>query len=251
MTVNRKSASQLVDAVVSVSEYVLTSHSEREYFCGVPSSIIYNIGSADTAALSPRSDPQDGLIFGYIGRLEDEKGIQVLLQATEYLSGSNWRLRIAGAGLDNYVKVLKRRFSDPRIEWLGFTEAKQFYASIDVTIVSSVWNEPLSRTVIETFASGKSAICALSGGIPEIANLGKVVATYPPRDARGLAAIMDRAMQDTELWRSGGFRDANSLDFFADASIVTRYRAMYQDKVTDRAMPEGSWGNLLQRSSTP
>jgi hypothetical protein len=62
---------------------------------------------------------------------------------------------------------------------------------------------------------------------------------------------MDRAMQDTELWRSGGFRDANSLDFFADASIVTRYRAMYQDKVTDRAMPEGSWGNLLQRSSTP
>jgi glycosyltransferase involved in cell wall biosynthesis len=251
MTVNRKSASQLVDAVVSVSEYVLTSHSEREYFCGVPSSIIYNIGSADTAALSPRSDPQDGLIFGYIGRLEDEKGIQVLLQATEYLSGSNWRLRIAGAGLDNYVKVLKRRFSDPRIEWLGFTEAKQFYASIDVTIVSSVWNEPLSRTVIETFASGKSAICALSGGIPEIANLGKVVATYPPKDARGLAAIMDRAMQDTELWRSGGFRDANSLDFFADASIVTRYRAMYQDKVTDRAMPEGSWGNLLQRSSTP
>ena len=46
------------------------------------------------------------------------------------------------------------------------------------------------------------------------------------------------------------FSGCKSLDFFADASIVARYRAMYQDKVTDRALPEGSWENLLQRSTT-
>jgi glycosyltransferase involved in cell wall biosynthesis len=230
MTANRRSASQLVDAVVSISEYVLNCHTQRGYFSAAPSSVIYNIGGTDTAR-SPRNEQADTLVFGYIGRLEDEKGIRVVLEATRYLSGANWRLRIAGVGLERYVDTLKRRFSDPRIEWLGFTTAQQFYASIDVTIVSSVWPEPLSRTVIETFASGKSAICAQSGGIPEIAILGKVVATYPAKDARALAGLMDNALVDTDLWRSGGFRDGNALNLFTDTSIVARYRAMYQDVV--------------------
>ncbi len=218
LTVNRRASSELVDAVVSISEYVLNRHTQHGYFPGSPSAVIYNIGGTGTA-FSPRSERQRELTFGYIGRLEDEKGIRVVLEATEYLSGSNWRLRIAGTGLDHYVNSLKRKFSNPRIEWLGFASATQFYESIDVTIISSVWPEPLSRTVIETFSAGKSAICAQSGGIPEIASLGKVVATYPPKDSRRLAAIMDAAMLDVELWRSGGFRDAN-----AESCLVT-YRS--------------------------
>jgi glycosyltransferase involved in cell wall biosynthesis len=226
LTANRRSASQLVDAVVSISEYVLNCHTQSGYFSGSPSSVIYNIGGTESV-LRPRDDGEDSLVFGYIGRLEDEKGIRIVLEAARHLTASNWRLRIAGIGLDGYVDALKQEFSDPRIEWLGFTSAEEFYASIDVTLVSSVWPEPLSRTVIETFASGKSAICAQSGGIPEIAILGKVVATYPAKDARALASTMSRAMKESDLWRGGGFRDANALSLFTDAAIVTRYRAMY------------------------
>lgn len=228
LTVNRRSASQLVDAVVPISDYVLKRHMERGYFSAASSSVIHNIAGM-CATLSPRNDPRNTLIFGYIGRLEDEKGIEIVLEAIGYLSASNWRLRIAGVGLDGYVNLLKQKFTDPRIEWLGFANAREFYASIDVTLISSVWPEPLSRTVIETFAAGKSAICAESGGIPEIARLGKVVATYPAKDARALAVLMDRAMQDTELWRSGGFRDAHTMSLFTEKSIVSRYRAIYQD----------------------
>jgi glycosyltransferase involved in cell wall biosynthesis len=235
MTVNRRSASQLVDAVVSISGYVLDSHVQRGYFSRSPSSVIYNIGGNDTVPRL-RNDGGNTLIFGFIGRLEDEKGIQFLLEATRHLSGANWRLRIAGVGLDSYVDALKHQFGDPRIEWLGFTDAQRFYASIDVTIISSVWQEPLSRTVIETFASGKSAICAQSGGIPEIAGLGKVVATYPAKDARALAAIMNRAMLNPDLWRGGGFRDDGALNLFTDTSIVSSYHAMYQDGTRENAL---------------
>jgi glycosyltransferase involved in cell wall biosynthesis len=228
LTANRKPASQFVDAVVSISEYVLNCHTQHGYFSGVPSSVIYNIVGMGTT-LSSRDNQQNALIFGYIGRLEDEKGIRIVLEATRYLSRPNWRLRIAGAGLDDYVNTLRQEFRDPRIEWLGFANAQQFYASIDVTIISSIWPEPLSRTVIETFGAGKSAICAQSGGIPEIASLGKVVETYPANDARALAAIMDRAMLDVDLWCSGGFRDASARDLFSATSITARYRAIYQD----------------------
>jgi glycosyltransferase involved in cell wall biosynthesis len=227
LTANRRPASQLVDAVVSISEYVLNCHTQSKYFSGAPSAVIYNIGGTNIIP-SPKGRQEDTLVFGCIGRLEDEKGIGVVLEATSRLSVPNWRLRIAGAGVDGYVDALKRRFTDPRIEWLGFINPQQFYASIDVTIVSSVWPEPLSRTVIETFSSGKSAICAQSGGIPEIANMGRVVATYPAKDSQLLAQIMDQAMLNVDLWRSGGFRSASAGSLFDDSSISSSYRAVYQ-----------------------
>lgn len=227
LTVNRRSASQMVDAVVSISEYVLDRHTQCGYFSASSSSVIYNISGAG-AALAPRSGPGNELIFGYIGRVEEEKGIDVVLEATRYLSGSNWRLKVAGVGLDRYVNALKQKFNDPRIEWLGFANALPFYGSIDVVIISSVWPEPLSRIVIETFGAGRSAICARSGGIPEIATLGKVVETYPAKDAGALAAIMDLAMLDVGLWRSGGFRDADARNLFSDTWITAQYRAIYQ-----------------------
>ena len=86
LTANRRPASHLVDAVVSISEYVLNCHTQHRYFSGSPSSVIYNIGGANTTS-SPRSHPQDRLIFGCIGRLEDEKGISVVLQATQLYRG--------------------------------------------------------------------------------------------------------------------------------------------------------------------
>jgi glycosyltransferase involved in cell wall biosynthesis len=229
LTANRRQASQLVDAVVSISEYVLACHTRRGYFSRSASSVIYNIaGTMGNNTLSSRTDPDDPLCFGYIGRVEEEKGIEIVLAATELLSGSHWRVRIGGTGREGYIHRLKQKFTDPRIEWLGFVSPSEFYSSIDVTLISSVWPEPLSRAVIETFAAGKSAICAQSGGIPEIAQLGKVVATYPAKDPRVLAAIMDSAMADTELWRTGGFRDADALSLFTDKSIGARYREVYQ-----------------------
>jgi glycosyltransferase involved in cell wall biosynthesis len=230
LTANRRQASQVVDAVVSISEYVLNSHTQRGYFSRAASTVIYNIGG-NSLAVKPRSDTNNTLIFGYVGRLVEEKGIRVVLEASRYLSGQNWRLMIAGVGFDDYVNALKGEFTDPRIEWLGFTNAQQFYGSIDVSIVSSVWPEPLSRVVIETFSAGKSAICAQSGGITEIAKLGNVVETYPPKDAPALAAIMDSAMRRVDLWRSGGFRDADALNLFSDTSITDCYRAVYQGGV--------------------
>jgi glycosyltransferase involved in cell wall biosynthesis len=233
LTANRRQASQLVDAVVSISEYVLNCHTQLGYFPQSASSVIYNIaGTTAPATLSSMTDPDDPLCFGYIGRVEEEKGIEVVLAATQYLSGSHWRLRIGGTGHEAYLNDLKHRFTDPRIEWLGFVNASEFYRSTDVTIISSVWPEPLSRAVIETFAAGKSAICAQSGGIPEIAKLGKVVATYPARDPHALAGMMDGAMQDAALWRSGGFRDENALNLFTDKSIGTRYREVYEGTAT-------------------
>ncbi|WP_161557402.1 glycosyltransferase family 4 protein [Acidisarcina polymorpha] len=231
MSINRKPASQWADAVVSNSDYVLKQHKKHGYFKNVPSSVVYNIADTNMQITPLERDPEDKtLIFGFIGRIEAEKGIDVVLEATSKLSNPNWRLRIAGSGLDTYVANLKRRFTDPRIEWLGFVTAPAFYSSIDVSLIASVWAEPLPRTLIETFAAGKSAICAQSGGIPEIASLGKVVETYPPRDSQALASLMDRALGDVDRWRTGGVLDPKSLEIFSESAITGGYHAVYKGR---------------------
>ena len=152
----------------------------------------------------------------------------MLLKATTYLSREDWRLKIAGLGPDAYVAELKRQFQDPRIEWLGFTENRSFYASIDVTVVPSLWGDPLPYVVIESFAAGKAVICAESGGLPELSLLGKRVKTYPGMDVQALVEALEQALANKEVWRSGGFKTVDSKVAFMEETVTRRYRALYQ-----------------------
>jgi glycosyltransferase involved in cell wall biosynthesis len=229
LTMNRRHASNLVDAVVPISSYLREVHMRQVYFKDVPSTTIYNI--AETSALvRQESHPvmKHILTFGFIGSIVPAKGLEVILEATRRLSALNWRLRIAGSGLSAYVENLKQKYSDPRIEWIGFVASNEFYRSIDVTIISSLWAEPLGRTVFETFSAGKSAICAQSGGIPEIASFGKMVKLYPAKDVEALAHIMNGALSEVDGWREGGFKDSTASDMFSEASVISHYQQVYR-----------------------
>ena len=101
--------------------------------------------------------------------------------ATGLLQSSNWRLKIAGRGLDEYVRKLTKKYSDPRIEWLDFTDAATFYSSVDVVVLPSVLAEALPYVCVESLHAGRSLICVSSGGISEIARLSSKVEFFPFR----------------------------------------------------------------------
>ena len=227
-----KSCSKEPDVVVCVSEAVLKTHRHYGYFEDIPSSVIHNIEHScerpiDVIPAARRTDADD-LVFGFIGKVSQAKGLFMLLKATTYLSRGDWRLRIAGKGQDAYVAELKRQFQDPRIEWLGFTESWSFYASIDVTVVPSLWRDPLPYVVIESFAAGKAVICAESGGLPELSLLGKRVKTYPGVDVQALVEALEQALSNKDVWRCGGLKTLDSRATFMEETVTRRYRDAYQ-----------------------
>jgi glycosyltransferase involved in cell wall biosynthesis len=232
VTLPKKKWSHKIDAVVSVSKAVLATHRRMGYFSGVPGHVIYNIqeslqeGAGESA---PRLKNAESKVvtFGFIGALAERKGIGQLLKATTRLSTSDWRLKIAGKGSEDYVAELKRSYPDPRIEWLGFTSAQAFYSAVDVIIVPSIWQDPLPYVVIESFASGKSVICAQSGGLPELATLGKCVMTYPALDVSSLAKLMDQVVLNPSAYLHGGFADEKSREAFSEDSILQQYSSVY------------------------
>lgn len=234
LTLNRKGLSRLPDSVVSVSQYTLNEHTKRSYYEGVPSTVIFNI---HRAGLPPKEAAKDeeksgDLVFGFIGRIEEEKGIETLLMATRLLQSSNWKLKIAGKGLDEYVQKLSQKYSDPRIEWLGFTDSATFYSSVDVVILPSLLAEALPYVCVESLHAGRSLICVSSGGIPEIARLSNRVEFFPSGDTKALAEKMNLALASPQAWRERKVPDASKLSVFREECVVEKYLQEYAPQRT-------------------
>jgi glycosyltransferase involved in cell wall biosynthesis len=228
LTLNRRRLSRLPDAVVSVSRYALEEHTRRQCFKGVPATVIYNIQQETIVPdATARRQTEDDLIFGFIGRLEEEKGIETLLDATQQLTRSNWRLKIAGRGLDDYVQRLKSRFPDTRIQWLGFTDASLFYSSVDVVVIPSLWSEPLPYVCVETLHARKALICAQSGGLPEIAKLAEVAKLFPAGDKVALKNHMNDALAEPQRWKQPKATDTSKLKDFSEEVVVEKYLRAY------------------------
>jgi glycosyltransferase involved in cell wall biosynthesis len=243
LTANRKTASRCPDEIVSVSQFTLDKHSRAGLFHNVASRVSYNIHSAKEELSRPEATvaKPDVLRFGFIGRIEPEKGVEILLEATRHLVSTEWRLTIAGHGADAYVSRLRQRYTDRRIDWLGFAPASEFYPQVDVVVIPSQWDEPLGYVCVESLHEGKPMICAKVGGLTEIAQLSKVVAYFEPGNAQQLALLMNCALDDQAKWKQTIAPTSISLEHFSEQAVVGEYLSAYRlDGRGDGAVRGGS-----------
>ncbi|HFZ2457831.1 TPA: glycosyltransferase, partial [Klebsiella aerogenes] len=109
---------------------------------------------------------RDKIVLGYLGRIEEEKGVEVLLNALSKFKGME--IKIAGKGSEDYIKYLNEKYINTEMSFLGVVNANDFFPRIDYLIVPSMWNEPLGRVVLEAASFGIPSIGSAKGGIPEI-----------------------------------------------------------------------------------
>jgi glycosyltransferase involved in cell wall biosynthesis len=226
MTVPSLLASRMVDAVTSNSQFVLDRHQKLGYFSKIPDRVIFNIADTSSLSLTVPSDEED-LIFGFIGRIEPEKGIDIVLKAAEMLPDAGWQLKIAGRGLDTYVQELRGRYKSSRVKWLGFAKSQDFYAGVDVCLISSVWPEPLPRTLIEAISAGRATICSTAGGIPEISGFSNKIGMYEPSDYRRLSELMLQGIQEAARWKKSQPPRPDFAEKFTPETITREYLEMY------------------------
>jgi glycosyltransferase involved in cell wall biosynthesis len=102
--------------------------------------------------------------FVYVGRLDEAKGIPLLLKAWQHTRSSR-RLVVVGSGpLAGAVEAAAS--SDPSIVYLGQQGAAGVAAAIgaaSAVVVPSLWFEGFPLTVVEAFAHGRPVV-VLEGG---------------------------------------------------------------------------------------
>ncbi len=146
-----------------------------------------------------------GPLVLYVGRLEEEKGVRVLLDAWEIAAlGSGARLVVAGRGsLERLVEN-----AGPGVRSLGYvaeSELPALYAAADILVVPSIrtatFTEPWGLVVNEAMLQGTTVIAsdavgAAAGGLLRDGRTGLVFAAG---DATGLAARLTTAVSEPGL----------------------------------------------------
>lgn len=168
-SVIKKAMSQKVDAVVGISNFILNQHLKFGYFkkasisCVIPNSVEQH----DT--LQHVSGIKD---IGYIGRLSPEKGVEMMIEAFISSNKGQNKLRIAGTGNSKYTDFLKKKYKDDNIIFCGQCKTSEFFQTIGLLIVPSLWNEPFGRVVIEAYSFQVPVLMAGNGGLVELAEKG-------------------------------------------------------------------------------
>lgn len=145
----------------------------------------------------PGPDTGMGNYAIFIGRLSDEKGIKILLDAWRLLD-KDIPLKIVGAGpLENIVQEAANR--DQRILWTGQQSPSQvakLVGNAAFLVFPSLWYEGMPRTIIEAFAKGTPVIASQLGAMQELIAHDHNGLHFEPGNATDLATLVGQLWSD-------------------------------------------------------
>ena len=154
-----------VSRVIGLSDAIVDLHRRARLFENSRSIVIPTAVEVCPLQRTVGSGP---LRLGFIGQLIPTKGIEDLLMGF-VAANVDATLDVAGSGDAGYVALLKQRFNDPRIRFVGWVSDKRsFFSHIDLCLVPSRIFDTLPTVVIESFAHHVPVLAASIGGIPEM-----------------------------------------------------------------------------------
>jgi glycosyltransferase involved in cell wall biosynthesis len=157
----------------------------------------YPYGGLDerTAARRALGLPEQAFVALYYGRLDREKGVDVLLDAWGRLGmeGDEGKLLLVGSASAHLADGARevewlREKEPPNCVWLpAQPDVVTPLHAADVVVLPSVWSDPLPRVVIESMATGRPVLASRVGGIPEMLSGEFTRFLFENRDAAALA----------------------------------------------------------------
>jgi glycosyltransferase involved in cell wall biosynthesis len=184
----------------------------------------------------PASRPAGrGFIVGYVGRLVEEKGVDLLLEALAGLQGT-WRAYILGSGparetLQNQTRDLGLAHRISFDAWIPSNQMPAYYRQLDALVVPSRtrpnWKEQFGRVLVEAMASGVPVAGSDSGEIPHV--IGDAGLIFPEDQVDVLRAHLARLLGNadlrTDLARRGRER---VLARFTQAQVAAQTYQVYR-----------------------
>ena len=150
----------------------------------------------------------------YIGRLSEEKGVYILLQALASIS-VDIPLKIAGDGPDR--KRLEKYCVDNQlsVEFLGHQNKESLYQYMKLSsmiVMPSLWYEGFPIVLLEAYACGKPVVASRIGSLDELVIEGKTGRKFTPGSPQELARVIKLMMADADLLKTMGVSARSEYD---------------------------------------
>jgi glycosyltransferase involved in cell wall biosynthesis len=181
---------------------------------GRPTTVLYN------SAPRPRLPQQAGHGLLYVGRLSQEKGVDLLLEAYER---SVRKPPLTFASLDGPLasEVVAASRRHPRLTMrarIPPESMESVYRQHAAVVAPSMWPDPLPGAVLEARAFGVGLVVTDNGGIPEIVEGYRRLRMIGSKTARaGIVQSMAEAMDTLDDWANA------PLDVAAEAGFWRRH----------------------------
>jgi len=181
---------KMVDIFVCPSQFML----DKMVAWGFPAKkmrLVRNPFSAP-AKIAPLGDK-----IVYMGRLHEEKGIKIFMEAATKLR--NYKIIIAGTGPEEeMIEKIIRQNSLTNVERIGWAAGDKWKKIMDearVIVVPSLFYENCSITILEALGNGRIVVAADRGGNNELVINGETGFLAKPEDPDSFADLIRRAME--------------------------------------------------------
>lgn len=182
---------------------------------------------------------KDEFIFGYLGRLVEEKGLDNVLRATAALRGKQWRLVLVGSGpMEAELRVRASELGiSEHIYFAGFVpheEAPKWLSMFDVLVLASEtrpnWKEQFGRVILEANACEAAVIGTESGEIGNVLRSTGGGLIVPERNPGKLGNAMLELLEDRNRTRQLALKGARVVrEKYDQPYLASRFIATLRD----------------------
>ena len=239
-TFARQWLSRRAAANISISSHVLRRHdlprSSRCYY-GIEDPLM---GGAENHS------PQDKevLCFAYVGRLVEEKGLMLLIEAVRHLRKEGFRLvlRFVGDGPERQKLEDAARaaglMETETVEFTGFLRGvalTKCLRTVHAVVMPSIWEETAGLAAIDQMMLGRLVIAADIGGLGEV--VGDAGLKFEPGSAEALASCMRQVLRNPFLVGEIGRKARErALRLFQRQRMLEEHAGIYRQVVAQRQM---------------
>ena len=194
-----------LDAIIAVSDAPaehLPKHIHKKIYI-IPPCINLKSLSPENPPLIKKADDKINILF--LGRLDQRKGIFILLDAFKKITvaGLEARLLVAGTGHERarLVKYLEKEKLEP-VEFIGQIDDKNkpaLYTSCDIFCSPALYGESFGIVLVEAMASGKAIVAAANRGYRLLLQEQSEYCLTIPGDSEDLYIKLKKLILDKKL----------------------------------------------------
>lgn len=175
---------------------------------------------------------QDDPLFIYVGRVDEEKELEVALKAVKRL---DLPMQFAVIGEGRHQRQLRSRAErirlDGRVRFTGFIDSGQLprlLQAADVFVMPSP-AELQSIATLEAMAIGKPIIAARARALPELVEEGRNGYMFNPGDAEDAARKMRKMLEERERWPEMGWASRELACRHDIEKTIDSYEGLYRE----------------------
>jgi glycosyltransferase involved in cell wall biosynthesis len=218
-----------IDRHVGVGE---RTSRQVEELVGLPPGSVRTIhnGVPDQGVRPPLPRTSAEPVIGAMGRIERQKGFDILIRALAHIGEGSLVLVGDGSERGALDKLARQVGVADRVVWAGWSEnARGYLGSFDVFVLPSRF-EGFPLALLEAMLARSAVVATDVGSVAEAVFDGETGLLVPPEDPPALARAIERLLADADLRRRLGDQGRTLvLDRFTAAHMTRAFESLYEE----------------------